>query len=131
MMVVDRRNVADRRRHRSYFQTPRNTSQVFFIRQIGQRNVESPGTRVYRRTRASFRRSWVGKGAPPCVVLDVQNRAHPCAFVALQIFAQTVNSSEICDHFLATSDAVQVDLNRIPLATYTIDDVDTEGKRGP
>jgi hypothetical protein len=56
-------------------------------------------------------------------MLDVQNRPRPCVFVALQILSQAANSSEIGDQFLATSDAVQVDLYRIPLGTYTVDDV--------
>lgn len=60
--------------------------------------------------------------------MDVQNRAHPCASVALQILAQKVNSSEICDHFLAGSDAVQVDLDRIPLERCTVDDVYTQDR---
>lgn len=56
-------------------------------------------------------------------MLDVQNRPHSCVFVAVQIFSQTVDSSEIGDQFLATSDAVQVDLHRIPLEMCTVDDV--------
>lgn len=61
--------------------------------------------------------------------MGVQNRAHPCASVALQILAQKVNSSEICDHFLADSDVVQVDLDRIPLESWTVDDVSAQGSR--
>ena len=72
-----------------------------------------------------FPASGVGKGARPCVVMDVQNLAHPCASLALQILAQKVDSSEICDRFLAGSDAVQVDLDRIPLDSRQVDDVYT------
>lgn len=61
-------------------------------------------------------------------MIDVQNRARPCGSVALQIFSQKVNSSEICDHFLAGSDAVRVDLDRIPPERWTVDDVCTQDR---
>lgn len=110
------------------FFNPAQTTPQSFVRPSGLRNVESPESRKNRQTIARLRWSCGGKGVRPCVVLVVQNRAHPCASVAVQITAAIVNSSEICDHFLAKSNAVQVCLHRIPLERPTVDDVYTQGR---